>query len=353
MTAESLRHVLGVSAAAAVLAGCGAIRQAQDDTQLPVNPQSQAFEATTQPAPGDHSTSWMDAGAAKHDLLYVTDGVANVHVYTYPQGRHVGTLTGFISPLGECVDAAGDVFIVSSNGGKGSSQSAVVTKYAHGGTKPIETLTASQEGSGCAIDPSTGDLAVAGNWDYYGQYRGAVSTYTSSGEGLVTIYTRQFNAFSLCGYDTQGNLYLSSEAGSHQENLVRLPADTNDGFQAISVNEPLYSYHAPVSVQWDGTYVTVSSTPDRSPVKLYRLSISGSSATVVGTTRLRSKSNLRRTSQVWIQGNGVVDADYLKGNAGIDRWAYPDAAKPERILPNSIRASLYGVTISPARSKDQ
>jgi len=354
MTAESLRYALGVSAAAALLAGCGALPLSSSKgpavAQLPVNA---VPETKTLPVPANHGTSWMEAGAAKHDLLYVTDGAANVYVYTYPQGRHVGTLTGFISPLGECTDAAGDVFIVSSNGGKGSLQSAIITEYAHGGKKPILTLTVSQAGSGCTVDPSTGNLAVAGSWDYYGQYLGAVSTYTASGEQLVTIYTRSFNAFSMCGYDAQGNLYLSSEAGSHEEDLVRLPADTSDGFQAISVNEPLYAYHAPVSVQWDGTYVTVSSTPDRSPIKLYRLSISGNSATVVGTTILSSRSNFRKTSQVWIQGNSVVDADYFKGDAGIDRWTYPRAAKPERVLPNSIRASLYGVAISPAGNKEK
>ena len=289
----------------------------------------------------------MDAGAAAHDLLYVTDGVANVYVYTYP-GQHVGTLAGFIKPLGECVDAPGDVFIVSSTGGKRSSQSAIITEYAHGGKKPMETLKAPQLGSGCAIDPSTGNLAVAGSWDDYGEYYAALSLFTkgSEGSGPSTTYAKSFNAFSLCGYDPQGNLYLSSESNSQEEDLVRLPADSGDGFELISVGEPLYDYNAPVSVQWDGKYVTVSSAPYHAPVKLYRLSISGSSAKVVGTTTLSSKSNVDKTSQVWIQGKSVVDADYLKGKAGIDRWAYPDAAKPQPVVPNSIHASLYGLAIS-------
>lgn len=324
---------------AATLAGCGGSQSPIAGTE----PMPRSIKVATR---ADDGRSWMNADAARHDLLYATDGVSNVYVYTYPQGRHVGTLTGFIDPRGECVDAAGDVYVVSSNGGKGSAQSAIVKEYAHGSKKPMETLMANHSGSGCAVDPGTGDVAVVGSWDYYGEYLGALSTYTKSGEGIITTYTRSFNAFSFCSYDDQGNLYLSSVRGSNDEVLARLPADTNEGLEPINVSVALYSYNAPVSVQWDGTHVTASSTPYRSPVKLYRLSILGSSATVVGTTTLGSRSNVRKTSQVWIQGKSVVDADYFKRLVGIDQWAYPRAARPRHVVPNSVHGSLYGLTIS-------
>jgi hypothetical protein len=295
----------------------------------------------------------MDPSATHGDLLYATDGVAKVYVYTYPQGRHVGTLTGLIDPLGSCVDASGDVFIVSNPRATKTAYPGLVTEYVHGGTKPLQTLEDPALASGCAIDPSTGNLAVSGSW-YHGWYDGELTIYMLKSESKQyqfgsSFFTPDFDAFQMCTYDAHGNLYLSSgEPGSSNVQLVVAPKGSSDSLETISLTEPLYSYGAPVSVQWDGKNVTVSSTPDHAPVKLYRLQISGKSAKIVGTTTLSSKRNVLKTSQVWIQGKSVVDVDYFKGRAGVDRWAFPDAIKPQSVVPNSIHARLNGLTVSAA-----
>jgi hypothetical protein len=55
----------------------------------------------------------MDSVASAGALLYVTDARTHgVVIFTDPGGKLVGTLTGFTNPQGECVDAAGDVWIV-------------------------------------------------------------------------------------------------------------------------------------------------------------------------------------------------------------------------------------------------
>ncbi|HEY1429098.1 MAG TPA: hypothetical protein VGF18_05965, partial [Candidatus Tumulicola sp.] len=58
------------------------------------------------------SHSWMAVDAKnKPNLLYVTNS-NNVAVYEYRKNgdvTQVGTLTGFITPKGLCVDKAGDV----------------------------------------------------------------------------------------------------------------------------------------------------------------------------------------------------------------------------------------------------
>jgi hypothetical protein len=126
------------AAAAATLCACG---QGAGSQVPPISGSSQAFRQQ-----GGHS--WMASG--KHrTLIYISDdGTNDVYAYT-PKGKLVGTLTGFNSPAGECVDTAGDVFIVNSN----TSQ---ILEYAHGGTTPIATL--SDPGyypNGCAYDPTT------------------------------------------------------------------------------------------------------------------------------------------------------------------------------------------------------
>jgi hypothetical protein len=80
----------------------------------------------------------MLAEAKSDDLLYISD-VDTVTVYSYPKGKHVGTLKGFYRPLGECVDNAGNVFIAD---GRDS-----ILEYAHGGKKLIQTLTLSGYGA--------------------------------------------------------------------------------------------------------------------------------------------------------------------------------------------------------------
>ncbi len=60
--------------------------------------------------------SWMAADAQRRDLLYVSDLYNDhVNVYSYPQGKLEGVLTGFQAVHYECVDSAGNVFI--ANGG--------------------------------------------------------------------------------------------------------------------------------------------------------------------------------------------------------------------------------------------
>lgn len=63
----------------------------------------------------DHSRSWMAPAAKKSKaLLYISDaGTDDVYVYAYPSLAVVGTLTGFSTPAGMCVDKTGDVFVVN------------------------------------------------------------------------------------------------------------------------------------------------------------------------------------------------------------------------------------------------
>jgi hypothetical protein len=322
------RRGLSGACLVAMLAGCGGFAISASDRSIGAAPPARARQPTR---------SWMAPTASAKTLLYVNDGDENVYVYTYPQGHHVGTLTGFIQPSGECVNSAGDVFIVTQ--ANESRTSGIIYEYAHGGSSPIATLIDPNPAYGCAVDPRSGNLAVAG---------GGVAVY-KQGSGDPIIYDGS-EGFYFCGYDTKGNLYLSARDAQYldQDQLARLPAGGSQ-VEQIGVSVTLYDgdFVSPSSVQWDGEHVTVSSAPEGQPVYLYRLHISGERATVVATTTLSSQKNGFKSGQVWIQDSRVLGADLIRGRGGVDLWSYPNAGKPRSIVGNRENFAPFGITVSP------
>lgn len=134
----------GLVVAIGVMTGCGSAPPSTTFTQPSAN-------AVVRPA---HARSWMLPEAKSETLLYVFN-VYTITVYSYPKGKLVGTLSDFEKPYGECVDKSGNVYITDSSFAR-------IYEYAHGGTKPIHTLKDPEyQPYGCAVDPTTGDLAVA------------------------------------------------------------------------------------------------------------------------------------------------------------------------------------------------
>jgi DNA-binding beta-propeller fold protein YncE len=211
-----------------------------------------------------HATSWMTRAASNGgDLLYVSEaGDDNaVGVYSYPQGVKVGQLTGFGTPAGLCVDGAGDVFVTNI----AASGTSNIFEFAHGGTTPIQTLNdPGMEPSGCAVNPITGDLAVA-NYCPFNQRSGC-----GNGRGNILIYPeakgspRSHKAlgvthFSYCAYDNGGTLYADGYGRrSHSFELAELPKD-GDKMATIQIH---WTYSKPEiidpgGVQWDGKFLSI------------------------------------------------------------------------------------------------
>ncbi len=342
---------LALCACAAMLSACGGSQATVTATEsLSVIP---ARARVHQP----QGRSLMEPRASGQALLYVSDGVSKVYVYTYPRGRLEGTLTGFIYPGGECVDSAGDVFITASS--DPSVSSSTIYEYAHGGTTPIATLNDPGVARGCAVDPTTGNLAVANTVDDsnpYGKY-GDVAVYAEA-QGSPTVYYSSQFYFRFCGYDNQGNLYLSASNGyyGNEAQLVGL-ASGSSYFEQIDLNTTLYtvSDFSP-SVQWDGQHMTVSSDQyskvqgREEPVLVYQLSIAGSSGTILGTTELACCSNKgKHTGQSWIQGNTIIAIYFYKARGYISLWPYPGGGMPRKSLRRGDK--LWGVTVSSASSQ--
>src|SRR5580698_875840 len=256
------RHALVIIAAAEMLAGCGG---SQPPIGAPgVIPQSRAVATHA-----NRGGSWMLPDAKSKDLLYVGD-IYDVTVYSYPQGKLEGRLNGFYEIGGECVDAKGDVFVVNTLGGK-------IVEYAHGGKKPIQTLRATgYEPADCAIDPTTGNLAVT---IFGGASSGELAIYQDA-KGTPTLYTDpDFLNYGYCGYDDNGNLFIDGGNEDHAVVFAEL-AKGASSFLNLTLDQ---SFNDTGAIQWDGKYLDVG---DQNTSNIYRFSISGSQGTEVGVTQL-------------------------------------------------------------------
>jgi hypothetical protein len=321
------RHAL-IICAAAVLAGCGG--------SLPANGgiHANGYGATLQRStPQTH----FQHAAVPGTLLYVVTD-SETWMLTYPGGKKFGKL----SPSGNlgtvCPDPVnGNVFFNTHPG---------ILEYAHGGTTKIGQLPdiGNDSSIGCAVDPTTGNLAV---------------TYTTNQQnGFVAVYPggSQYSKYSdpnmsqyfYCGYDNQGNLYVDGRGTNNQFLLTELPKGQMH-FTDIALNLKLTDYGV---VQWDGAYITVEN-----PLTaiIYRIAISGSNGSVIGTTKLAEEHRVFP----WIQGDTVIAGHWVAGQKKykdfvVGLWHYPQGGQPYSVIGGLTRGerdtvTFVGVSVEPGR----
>src|SRR3984957_8381240 len=212
------RFALRVCVATVMLAGCGG-------SQPPIGapgamPQSTARKTSSQ------------------DLLYADTDSGMIFVYSLPDGKFEQSFHVGLSSVLECSDAAGDVFVTSPNlSGSGS-----VYEFAHGGSTPIATLADPGAAYACAVDPTTGNLAVANSNDPgnpYDPHYGDVAIYAGAQGQPTMYYSSVFTEPFSCTYDHGGNLYiLASAEGYDYPQLARLPHGSGS-FERISVDKTI------------------------------------------------------------------------------------------------------------------
>jgi hypothetical protein len=322
MTSHLGRWVLSLCGVAAVLTGCGVLRQAQDD--MPVT-----TGAAGTPARG--AGSWMNPQATSQDLLYISDtGTSEVYVYSYPGDKPAGKLTDFRDPGGECVDKNGDVFITNTGDDD-------IVEYAHGGTKPVATL--SDPGYfpfGCSVDPTNGNLAVTNNFASSGSGQGDVVIYThAKGKPKGNYTDPSINQMLLCGYDDKGNLFVDGLTKASGSAFAELPSGSTT-FTNITLNQ---SIESPGGVQWDGKHIAVG---DESTNVVYQFDVSGKKGTKAGSTPLTGAAQV---VQFWIAGSKLIGPDAGAADVGI--WKYPAGGAAIKKITN-----LYvplGATLSEAK----
>ena len=231
--------------------------------------------------------------------------------------------------MGACSDSNGNVFLVEGN---------EVAEYAHAGTTPISTLDlgASYSGQSCSVDPTTGSVAVT-----IGDASAGNVAIFLGGTGRPTFYVSPIGA-DFCGYDGQGNLFVDAYSGGGIA-LAELPAG-GDKMTRISISKTLGG--DPWQTQWDGKDLTVESIHGTGGT-IYRLKVSGSTATLVGTAKLTAAHPLRA---FWIQGNVILAPYGASSGSRIAIWRYPAGGKATRSIRSKKLGGdpvrLYAVTIS-------
>jgi hypothetical protein len=318
--AKSVTSPIGILAAIALLGGCSS----NAGSALPQSgPAQRSAEANAR------AGSWMSPDAKNIGLLYVADLNDNdVKVYSYPGGRLKGTLTGFSVPHSECVDQAGNVFV--ANGGKNQ-----LVEYAHGGTSPIKIYHEPGFTHGCAVDPTTGNLAVLHDPPSSGP--GGISIYAHA-KGKPAEYTTPnvFRVYFL-GYDDKGNLFVDGTDFHVAFELAELPARGKTA-EAITLNQSIV---LPGAIAWDGQHLAVGDQVSISgPSKIYEFSMSGSMGTLSGTTDLRNSCDVL---QFWIQGKRVIAANDCR--PAVMYFDYPSGGLSTKTISNSLSQPV-GVTVS-------
>jgi hypothetical protein len=281
----------------------------------------------------------MAPNTSSQSLLYVTGACGGICVFSYPRGTLVGELADSNTPLGECVDKSGDVFVVDF-GGEGGS--AGIVEYAHGGTSPIATL--SDPGyypEACSIDPTSGNLAATNDSSGSGS-TGVVAIYAHA-KGDPTDYADpKISYMSFCGYDHEGNLFVDGQYEGTFAFGEMLKGSSS--FKRIKLTQaPGYS----LNLQWAGKYIALASNS----TVIYHVVVKGSKGTVVGTTLLNGPVS-GGEGQFWIQGNTVISPyESGTGPAEVGFWEYPTGGRVRKNIDGSEfnDAEPIGTVVSPAQ----
>jgi hypothetical protein len=262
--------------------------------------------------------SWISPNAKTTSLLYVGNSGSNsLNAYSYPSWSPVGVLLGFNDPYAMCVDAAQDVYVPNFNGGS-------LVEYAHGALTPIRSLSDHQgEPISCAIDPTTGNLAVA---NYLGPTSTPGSVIVFAGaKGTPIKYTApNFARYFFVAYSSVGNLFLDGVDSGSIVRLAELPKGKST-FVTIATNQTI---GFPGGVAWDGEFLAVG---DQLTNTIYQFKVSGVHATAQGATTLNGADDVFQFSPTGgttkhPQATAVVGADF--GAEAADQWQYPAGGTP-------------------------
>jgi hypothetical protein len=323
----SLRYALSVCASLVMLAGCGG-SHAQPSPLIP----SQS-NVSTSPGGVGAEASRMASDATMQDLLYVShrkDG--SVSVYSYPDGKSEGRLLD-VRATGLCSSNGGNVFIPERN---------EILEYAHGSTRPLAVLrnVLGSDVQFCAVDPTTGDLAISGSANresgvaVYANAKGSPRTY-----GADNLKGGYWSAT----YDDEGNLFVESTAGDlGRISLLELPK-SNKQFRSITWNGIRPSHLG--SIQWDGQYLAAESR-ENGATTLLRYSVSEGRATLVGKSALKGTGS---PLQFWIHGGKIAVPNQTGSGAGVMLYGYPAGGSAAKIIEDALQPQA--VVVSPAAKR--
>ena len=317
-------YALGFTASAALMAGCSSSGGSSFGTPSGVTPsgfhslQTISINGllTTAAHPNLRMRSHLGPATPNrhHEkkglYQYVSDFYdSELLEFDYPKGdSSIGEISVADDPQGECGDALygaakRDFWVVNSGNDE-------IDEFAVDGTGPIKILSESTgEAAGCALDPSSGNLAVTvlGASDIV-IFTNASGTGTIVPDGLDSTY--------FAGYDNKGDLFVDGITESDTYGVVEM-ASGSSSFKAVTLNN---SIEFPGEMQWDGKYVTMD---DQEAHVIYGYTCRGTNCTLKRTVSLSGSSDCVQT---WIGKGDVFCPD--AGNETVNVYKYPAGGSP-------------------------
>lgn len=320
---------------AVLLAACGG-------SQPPIGEPGAMPQSSALASHADRGTSWMLPEAKSEDLLYVTN-YDDVLVFSYPQGKLVGTLKSFYSNVGECVDSDGNVYVASSR----RHTAGLLSEYAHGNPNRVVTLSLKKvDGVGCSVDPTTGNVAVSGFSSY-------VDIFPVGKKIPLVVKDPRMTLAQFCAYDGKGDLFVNGEQLIEQPHTKWVPLlselpKTSRKFIDIKLDAPI-DYEG--NIDWDGSHLAaLAYIPPHARVRkpvIFQFDINGGIGKKVGVTPLDKPAEI--VLQYTIVDNTVIAPNLSDKEAtkpGVLTYDYPAGGQPRMELTNEHLRSPRGVALS-------
>lgn len=294
----------------------------------------------------DHRRSWVAPDIRRAPrLLFITDaGTNDLYIFTMPALALKATITGLNGPNGACADRSGNVWLANSD-------ALELLQYSRSGAL-LNTLS-DPTGSpiGCAVDPTTGNLAVT-SFDAFG-VSAQVLIYPNATYPPAQEFRNPALDFPFFpAYDPQGNLYVNGlDFSGHY--ILSEAAAGSDTLSTVNISGG--TLYFPGMVQWN---IVASSLAlgdqlcNGSPSAcIYSATVSGSTATITGTTQLLTfeggpvcdmvQGVLGRLSRMVAAGGF-----FLCGTPStVNRWLFPAGGIPTN-YNNSVVSAPIGAAIS-------
>jgi hypothetical protein len=348
--------IVALAAAAFALAACGPAGYATPQmTQIrPIDRVLSMMARNYVPHPTGYQpvASWMRPGIAGKNLLYISLAAsANVvNVYDYPSGEQVGTLGKFNEPLGQCVDAQGDVYVVNVGNAR-------VDEYAHGSTHRSRSLKADGYPDGCSVNKK-GDLAVT-------------SFETTTGPGSITVFDREGgkkvykdpqDCYYLwpAGYDDKGDLVVEGRATPSSGATLCGILSGAKSMKRLTTRGIVIDF--PDSVMWDGKYLALGDQEAKGTDEtgIWRATLSGSTLSASRETLLHDNCDdqyndvvqpfvvgAKNTPVNDKEGSAVVGGNQLCGSGAYGFWHYPAGGSPFKEFDYVSNGQSVSIAVTP------
>ena len=290
----------------------------------------------------NHRKTWVapDVGGVPRLLFESDAGYNEVNIYAMPKLTLKGQVTGFNEPQGECADKSGNIWVANT-------LSAEVVQLSRKGSI-LKTLSDPGEYPvSCAVDPTTGDLAVT-NVLTTGSQAGNVEIYKNASGTPAALTCQGIVRYFFAGFDGKGDLMVSGLALGG----FGLCYGTSSSLARIALNGGTVTL--PGAVQWSAADNYWNVFDQQCNVVFaacdYWVTVSGSAATVTGVTTPENSQGaavcdlvqgvVAANGQKYITGADYEPSAYLCKESGgaktsVDRWANPAGGLPTNFYSNS------------------